>query len=49
MGTAKIVLTHLPVDLSARSGLGKRFLLNIQGHPHYNPADFPSNIGLGPV
>lgn len=38
MDAAKIVLTHLPIDLSVRSGLGDRFSQNIHGHLHYKPA-----------
>ena len=31
---SKTVLTHLPLDLSERSGLGLRFARNIHGHLH---------------
>lgn len=38
MDDAGIVLTHLPIDLSLRSGLGARFITNIHGHLHNKPA-----------
>lgn len=34
----RVVLTHLPLDLSARGGLGQRFACNIHGHLHHRPA-----------
>lgn len=33
----KLVFTHLPLDLSDRSGLGLRFRQNIHGHLHHKP------------
>lgn len=38
MEASKTVLTHLPIDLSTRSGLGGRFAFNIHGHLHHKPA-----------
>jgi len=35
---AKLALTHLPLDLSLRSGMADRFTLNIHGHLHTRPA-----------
>lgn len=35
---SKTVLTHLPLDLSQRSGLGLRFKRNIHGHLHEKPS-----------
>ncbi len=35
---ARVVLTHLPVDLSDNTGLGLRFRCNIHGHLHHRPA-----------
>lgn len=41
---SKTVLTHLPLDLSERSGLGLRFERNIHGHLHHRPAPTPRHI-----
>jgi calcineurin-like phosphoesterase family protein len=44
LDAAKIVLTHLPISLCARSGLGERFFMNIHGHLHCNPAPTERHI-----
>ncbi len=41
---SKTVLTHLPLDLSERSGLGLRFRRNIHGHLHFRPSPTPRHI-----
>jgi len=40
----KMVLTHLPISLCARSGLGERFAMNIHGHLHTKPAPTERHI-----
>lgn len=44
LGAAKIVLTHVPISLCARSGLGDRFAMNFHGHLHRKPAPTERHI-----
>lgn len=39
-----VVLTHLPLDLSDKTGLGLRFQRNIHGHLHHRPAPTPRHV-----
>lgn len=41
---SKLVLTHLPIDLSEESGLGVRFNFNVHGHLHHRPAPTPKHL-----
>tara|TARA_B100000378_G_scaffold234392_1_gene200453 strand:+ start:5863 stop:6366 length:504 start_codon:yes stop_codon:yes gene_type:complete len=45
---SKTVLTHLPMDLAERSGLGLRFSRNIHGHLHARPAPTSQHICICP-